>query len=271
MQDEAVSESVARGHSASLEYASSCCDKSDVQKPNQNKSQPLKNPGENVNRNTFPVLPLHHVFICFSSQSTVCSQDWPGPNPRFLSKLGGAECYNPKAKQPLMRKGEREEAGLRHARRRSGTHFLLCCYVRTSCDASQLGLLPSQQHFPPQPPKPVPHQLLHGQDGRPGPHFVPGSCPPSGAHRGGSSHCRFLQCIAACCAKHAFMASPIAKHFGHEKYINVTTTFITVFILHLMFHYVTYTQNTFLKENAYGFIWRKGSTQNNGLCFLEIQ
>lgn len=38
MQDEAVSESVARGQSASLEYASSCCNKSDVQKPKQNKN-----------------------------------------------------------------------------------------------------------------------------------------------------------------------------------------------------------------------------------------
>lgn len=173
-----------------------------------------------------------------------------------------------------MRKGEREEAGLRCARRRPGTRFLLCCCVRTPSAASHLGLLPSQQHFPPQPPKPVPQQPLHGQDGRHSPHFVLGSCPPSGAHRDWVQPLwvfAVYRCLLCKTAKHAVMASPTAKHFGHEKYINVTTTFITVFIPHLMFHYVTYTQNTFLKENAYGFMWGKGRTQNNGLCFLEIQ
>lgn len=60
---------------------------------------------------------------------------------------------------------------------------------------------------------------------------------PSHAQRDqvlGSCGCQLLRCVASSSGKRAFIASPTAKHLGHEKYINVTTSFITIFISHLM-------------------------------------
>lgn len=96
------------------------------------------------------------------------------------------------------------------------------------------------------------------QGRHPSPYFVLESCLPTLCSEelcpGVMQLSSFVVSVSSSRGKCAFIASPTAKHFGHEKYINVTTSFITAFILHLMLSYVTYTQNTFLKESAYFFI-----------------
>ena len=71
-QDVAVLEDRARGQSACLEFASPCCNRSDVQKT------ALGNPRENVNSSIFPILPFSFCFTCFSSQSTLRTQTTHG-------------------------------------------------------------------------------------------------------------------------------------------------------------------------------------------------
>lgn len=72
------------------------------------------------------------------------------------------------------------------------------------------------------------------------PLFCPGELPAPPLPRGTGSwgHATValcsVKCVASSSGKHAFIASPTAKHFGHEKYINVTSSFITIFIPHLM-------------------------------------
>lgn len=67
---------------------------------------------------------------------------------------------------------------------------------------------------------------------------VPGSCPPL-YQSAGSCWC------AACTVPHCLLCKVCGygtssyKALGHEKLINITTSFITIFILHLMFPYMT--------------------------------
>lgn len=69
--------------------------------------------------------------------------------------------------------------------------------------------------------------------GMPQPIFYPrrAAC-PSCARRNRSWH---HAVVVFCSVKQEFIAAATAKRFGHEKYINVTTSFITAFIPHLMF------------------------------------
>lgn len=150
------------------------------------------------------------------NQTKIPNTETPRGN-GFLHRLGDAEHHDPDAERPLLLRGEGEAAELRHNRRRPETSAPSSA---ASMDALCRVSSPSQQYFPPCPPQPLPqHQ----------PPNLPVATAP-----GVTQLSSFAVCVASSSGKHAFIASPTAKHFGHEKYINVTTSFITIFIPHLM-------------------------------------
>lgn len=173
---------------------------------------------------------------------------------------GGLWCQN-----------EREEAELRHAKRRSGTQFLLCCYVGTSCNAC-IASPPLPRSISTRSTKPAPQQQAPSpstprRDAQP--HAVPGSFPPL-CQSAGFCWCAASTAPRCLLCKVCGYGTSSYEALGHEKHINITTSFITIFMPHLMFLYMIYTQNTFIKEGTYSFIWNKGRTSYNGLHSLEI-
>lgn len=82
----------------------------------------------------------------------------------FLVNSVMLNVMNPNVRRPLVPKWEREEAELRHAKRGSGTQFLLYCYIGTSCNAcagspvpcsiSTLSTKPASQQQAPSPSMP---------------------------------------------------------------------------------------------------------------------
>lgn len=191
----------------------------------------------------FPVLPFSCCFyVLFFKDYAV-----PKDNPGLPSRLGDAEHKDLKVERSCCRKKREKWQCWGRMRKKPGTGTSSSAASRDasawSGDSipaaySTLSTMASSSAVAP--------NLLpsHGSDmlGQTcSPSFCPGELP---AHtlcaqkNWGLCSCgwHLLQrrTVASSSGKHMFIASPTAEHFGYEKYINVTTTFITIFIPHLM-------------------------------------
>ena len=135
--------------------------------------------------------------------------------------------------------------------------------------------------FPPCPPQPLPQQqppnlpAAAACQGRcPSPRFVLESCLPLLCPEGPGPRVTrlssFAVCVASSSGKRAFIASPTAKHFDHEKYINVTTSFITIFIPHLMLSLCDLHTKYIFKGKHIHFYLEKREDTKEQLRSLEI-
>lgn len=222
LQAVAVLEDTARGQSACLESASSCY-------------IPTKVPEQHFSCSSL------FLFLCAFPQK-VC---YAHRQPRASEQVGWCWTRGLKVERTLLKeKGEVAELRYKQEKEAWDKHFLLYCIKRCFCMESPLY---SQQHFPPCPPWPLPQQrhptfpwqwhagadalalVLSWRAAYP-----PTLCPEEPGLHSCGWHLLQHRTVASSSGKHVFIASPTAEHFGHEKYINVTTTFITIFIPHLM-------------------------------------